>query len=240
MRIAIIPARGGSKRIPRKNIKEFYGIPVMAYAIAAAQASQCFDSVVVSTDDLEIEAIATRYGANVHRRSPENSSDMAGTVPVLLEVLEECSLIMDDICCIYPCNPFLTGEKLMEGLEMHLTAKADSTFPVVKYSYPPQRALKIVDGQADMIQPEHYHSRSQDLDPIYHDAGQFYWLNAEALLRQQRLFMAQSSPLIYPETEVQDIDTLEDWTLAEVKYQLWRNNTKSLLSGQETKVPLAL
>jgi N-acylneuraminate cytidylyltransferase len=229
MRLAIIPARGGSKRIPRKNIKEFDGNPVIAYAIVAAEASKCFDDIVVSTDDPEIAAIAAKYGAKSHRRSKENSSDTAGTVPVLLEVLQKYeSYLPTDICCIYPCNPFLTGEKIALALVQHYAKRADSTFPVVKYSYPPQRGLKIANGRAQMLQPEHYPTRSQDLEPIYHDAGQFYWLNVEELQTQKKLFMERSTPLITSEMEAQDIDTIEDWHLAEVKYQLWRNNSQFL------------
>lgn len=238
MTVAIIPARGGSKRIPRKNIKAFDGKPIIAYAIAAAHEADCFSDIIVSTDDHEIAEIALRWGAGAHKRSDENSSDTAGTVPVLLEVLENFEDI-EDICCIYPCNPFLTGEKLSDGLAQHWGTLADSTFPVVKYSYPPQRALRINDGQVQMLHPEYYPARSQDLEPIYHDAGSFYWLNVNALKTQQKLFMAKSTPLIYPESEVQDIDTVEDWNLAEVKYQLWRNHSQSSLSGPETRVPLA-
>ena len=241
MKIAIIPARGGSKRIPRKNIKDFFGKPVIAYAIDAALASDCFDEVIVSTDDAEIADIAILYGASVpFMRSTENASDTAGTVPVLLEVLGLKPADYTTICCIYPCNPFLTSEKVQEGLIKHLETGADSTFPVVAYSYPPQRALRIANGNAKMLHPQHYPTRSQDLEKIYHDAGQFYWLNVKAVKEQQKLFMAKSTPLIYRETEVQDIDTLEDWTLAEVKYQLWRNNSQSLSLGQAPKAQASI
>lgn len=238
MRLAIIPARGGSKRIPRKNIKEFAGIPIIGYAILAARDAG-FDDVMVSTDDAEIADIALHFGASVpFKRSEKNSSDSAGTVPVLLEVLEWYEkthfVTFSDICCIYPCNPFLTTRKLLHGLGRHDTSGAESTFPVVKYSYPPQRALQFNGDRFEMLWPENYSLRSQDLLPIYHDAGQFYWLNVEALQAQQKLFMEHSVPLIYPETEVQDIDTLEDWTLAEVKYQLWRNS-QCLSSEQAPK-----
>lgn len=236
MRLAIIPARGGSKRIPRKNIRLFNGRPIIAYAIEAALAAS-FDDVIVSTDDTEIAEVALRHGASVpFMRSAENASDTAGTVPVLLEVLENFSCTqISDICCIYPCNPFLTAAKLEDGLAYHIGSKADSTFPVVQYSYPIQRSLRIDYGWAEMRWPENYQARSQDLEPTYHDAGQYYWLNVEALKEQEKLFMKRSTPLIYPETEVQDIDTLEDWNLAEVKYQLWRNNSQSLSSAPETK-----
>jgi pseudaminic acid cytidylyltransferase len=232
MRIAIIPARGGSKRIPRKNIRDFNGMPIIGYAIAAARDSGCFDEVMVSTDDQEIADIARQFGASVpFMRSAKNGGDHICTVPVLLEVLSEYSRqenAFTDVCCIYPCNPFLTAAKIKDGLDKHTESRSDSTFPVVKYSYPPQRALRL-DGWGtgiEMIHPENYESRSQDLDPIFHDAGQFYWLRTMALAMQQKLFMKRSTPLIYSELEVQDIDTLEDWTLAEVKYQLWRNNSQ--------------
>jgi N-acylneuraminate cytidylyltransferase len=238
MRLAIIPARGGSKRIPRKNIKEFQGKPIIAYAIEAALASKCFDMVLVSTDDEEIKNFARANGAYTHPRSELNASDTAGTVPVLLEALDwqhkTFSIQTDEICCIYPCNPFLTAWGLWYAYTRHKKTNADSTFPVVKYSYPPQRALKITKCKAEMLHPEHYPTRSQDLEPIYHDAGQFYWLNTKALLEQQKLFMKRSTPLIYNELEAQDIDTLEDWALAEVKYQLWRNTQFSSLA-QEPK-----
>jgi N-acylneuraminate cytidylyltransferase len=242
VRLAIIPARGGSKRIPRKNIKDFQGMPIIGYAIDAARKSGCFDEVMVSTEDWEIREIAEQLGAVIpFYRSARNANDHIGTVPVLLEVLEryarEIGSSFTDVCCIYPCNPFLTAEKLKGGLDKHAKSRADSTFPVVKYSYPPQRALRL-DGWGtgiEMIHPENYESRSQDLDPIYHDAGQFYWLRTLALAEQQKLFMKRSTPLIYSELEVQDIDTLEDWTLAEVKYQLWRNNSQYLSSEQVPK-----
>lgn len=227
MKLAIIPARGGSKRIPRKNIKDFQGMPIIGYAILAA-CDAGFDDVMVSTDDAEIANVARQFGASVpFMRSSANSGDHIGTVPVLLEVLEcyskKYKVSFSDICCIYPCNPFLTTKKLQHGLDRHIKSKAESTFPVVRYSYPPQRGLMFFNTEFQMIWPENYHARSQDLQAIYHDTGQFYWLNVEALSKQKKLFMAKSTPLIYPETEVQDIDTLEDWTLAEVKYQLWRN-----------------
>lgn len=239
MKIAIIPARGGSKRIPRKNIKVFDGKPIIAYAIQAALDSNCFDQVIVSSDDREILDIAHHYGASRSGRSAKLSGDTVGTAEVLLDYMQ-WNPSFQTLCCIYPCNPFLTGQKLKDALTQHYNTRADSTFPVVRYGYPPQRALKIENGYAQMLQPEHYPTRSQDLEPIYHDAGQFYWLNTNAFSEQKKLFMTRSTALIYPETEVQDIDNVEDWTLAEVKYQLWRkNNSQSLSSARETKVPLA-
>ena len=223
MKLAIIPARGGSKRIPRKNIKKFVDHPIIGYAIIAAQCAGIFDDVIVSTDDPEIAAIAARYTIKLHWRSEVNSSDTAGTVPVLLEVLAHYPQALD-ICCIYPCNPFLTGKKLRSAYYGHIETNANSTFPVVRYGYPPQRALGITNGCAEMLHPENYSARSQDLEPVYHDAGQFYWLNVEALRQQEKLFMARSTPIITSELEAQDIDNIEDWTLAEVKYQLWRKN----------------
>jgi N-acylneuraminate cytidylyltransferase len=234
IRIAIIPARGGSKRIPRKNIKEFDGKPMLAYSIEAAKSSRCFDYVFVSSDDAEILQIARTHGAIPAVRSEDLSGDMVGTVEVLLDFLQGFRGA-ETVCCIYPCNPFLTGEKLQNGLAQHLATGADSTFPVLQYSYPPQRALKIQNGMAEMLQPEHYPTRSQDLEPIYHDAGQFYWLNVDALQAQQKLFMAKSTPLITSEMEAQDIDTVEDWHLAEVKYQLWRKNSQCSLLEPERK-----
>jgi len=240
VKLAIIPARGGSKRIPRKNIKEFDGKPIIAFAIQAALESGCFDTVMVSTDDAEISVIARFLGAEVpFMRSAQMSGDGVGTVPVLLDVLEKYrqqGKAFSDICCIYPCNPFLTAEKLAKGLDKHIKSKASSTFPVVAYSYPIWRSLRFNGFRFEMLWPENYHARSQDLGTVYHDAGQFYWLNPLDLAKERKLFMDRSEPLIYSELEVQDIDTLEDWALAEVKYQLWRNSQSSL-SAQASKGP---
>jgi N-acylneuraminate cytidylyltransferase len=222
--VAIIPARGGSKRIPRKNIKDFLGKPIISYSIEAALGSGVFDEVMVSTDDREIADISVKCGAKVpFLRSPEMSTDMAMTVPVLIEVLNEYGKLWQNFeycCCIYPCAPFITAERLREGMTMLISRKADSVLPVVKFSYPPMRGL-IMDGdKLQMKFPENYNVRSQDLEPIYHDAGQFYCLEIEALLREGKLFCQNTLAIQLSEMEVQDIDDIDDWKMAELKYKM--------------------
>jgi len=205
--IAIIPARGGSKRIPRKNIKDFFGKPIIAYSIEAALNSGVFDEVMVSTDDIEIAEIAKKYGAKIpFFRSSELSNDMAMTAPVLVEVLNEYKKLGNEFeygCCIYPCAPFINPEKLKEGLESMKEKKVDNAVPVVQFSYPIQRAL-----------------RSQDLMPTYHDIGQYYCFKIESFLAEPTLFSKNTVPIITPESQVQDIDTEEDWEIAEIKYKM--------------------
>jgi N-acylneuraminate cytidylyltransferase len=225
--IAIIPARGGSKRIPRKNIKNFSGKPIIAYSIKAAIESGVFDEIIVSTDDQEIADIAIKYGAKVpFFRSQEMSNDMAMTVPVLIEVLnkyEKKRQVFEYCCCIYPCTPFINLHRIRDGMDLLVSKNADSVFPVVRFSYPPLRGLVIRNDNLQMLFPENYNVRSQDLEPIYHDAGQFYCLNVDSLRREQRLFSKKSLPIILPEIEVQDIDTIEDWEIAELKYKILKN-----------------
>jgi N-acylneuraminate cytidylyltransferase len=222
--IVIIPARGGSKRIPKKNIKGFLGTPIIAYSIKAALESKIFNEIMVSTDDEEIAKIAKKYGANIpFYRSKALSSDEAMTAPVLLEVLDEYVKMgqdFDNVCCLYPCAPFITSKHLMEGMDMLIASDVDAVVPVVKFSYPPQRCLVIRDGKIVMLHPENYNIRSQDLEPYYHDIGQFYCIKPSALRSEKRLFCERTLPLVLPESEVQDIDTIEDWKIAEIKYQL--------------------
>ncbi len=222
--IAIIPARGGSKRIPRKNIKDFFGKPIIAYSIEAAIKSGVFDEIMVSTDDVEIAEIAKKYGAKVpFFRSLELSNDMAMTAPVLINALEEYKKIGQEFdygCCIYPCAPFIDSNKLKSGLETMLNKKATSAIPVVKYSYPIQRALTIKDGTLSMILPENMNVRSQDLEPTYHDVGQYYWFEIESFIKNPVLFSKNTVAIITPESEVQDIDTEDDWEIAEMKYKI--------------------
>lgn len=222
--IAIIPARGGSKRIPRKNIKEFLGKPIIAYSIEAALESKIFDVVMVSTDDGEIAEIARKYGAKVpFLRSAEASTDFATTAAVLIEVLDgyaKTGLNFSYVCCIYPCAPFVTVNRLKQGMKGLIENNADSVLPVVKFSYPPQRCVVIREGKAVMLHPENYNARSQDLEPLYHDAGQFYFYKTEALLTSGRLTYENTIPLILSDIEVQDIDTIGDWTAAEIKYRI--------------------
>jgi pseudaminic acid cytidylyltransferase len=222
--VAIITARGGSKRIPRKNIKLFLDYPIIKYSIEAAIASNCFEEVMVSTDDQEIAEIAKKYGANVpFVRSVQMSNDYAPTADVIQEVLNEYekrNMVFDFFCCIYPTAPFITAKKLREAIQLLKDKEADSVVPVVRFGYPIQRAFKIVDNQLQMICPENLNMRSQDLMPAYHDAGQFYVMKTASFNEQKKLFARNTAPLIVPETEVQDIDTLEDWHIAEMKYKI--------------------
>lgn len=223
-RIAIITARGGSKRIPRKNIKEFCGKPILAYSIDAALKSKLFDEVMVSTDDEEIANIAKFYGASVpFMRSEETSSDFATTEDVLEEVLSEYKKNgqeFSDVCCIYPTAPFVTFEKLVNAKKLlDENASADSVLPVVQYSFPPQRGLIIKNNSLSYMNPENALKRSQDLEPIYHDCGQFYYCKKESLLKYHNVIGKNTLPIIVSELEVQDIDNLSDWVIAEIKYK---------------------
>ncbi len=227
-KIAIITARGGSKRIPRKNIKHFCGKPILAYSIQAALQAGVFDCVMVSTDDREIAEIAKQYGAEVpFFRSAETANDFATTAQVIEEVLAEYEKMgkkFDVVCCIYPTAPFITGERLREAVEQLETTGADSVLPVVRFSFPPQRGVIVKDGYLNFKWPEYCNARSQDLEPFYHDVGQFYCLNGESFTRQGALVMEKTVPLILSEMEIQDIDTEEDWKLAELKYRLLQEN----------------
>lgn len=228
--IAIITARGGSKRIPRKNIKEFCGKPILAYSIEAAIQSGVFDTVMVSTDDREIADIAVKYGAEVpFLRSEKTANDFATTTDVLFEVLDEYEKRGEHYevgCCIYPTAPFVTGEKLREGVEALTNSGADTLIPVVPFSYPPQRAMVIRDGQLLFRQPEYLVSRSQDLETHYHDAGQFYLFYTESYRKNGNLLLGKILPLLVSELEVQDIDNLTDWEIAEMKYRLMMQNRR--------------
>ncbi|MCR5753626.1 MAG: pseudaminic acid cytidylyltransferase [Acetatifactor sp.] len=223
-KLAIITARGGSKRIPRKNIKEFCGKPILAYSIEAALASGIFDEVMVSTDDDEIAEIAEKYGASVpFRRSEQTSNDYATTNDVLLEVLaeyEKRGKEFDMACCIYPTAPFVTAEKLAGAVKRLEESDADTIIPVVAFSYPPQRAMVVKDGRLVFKNPQYLDSRSQDLEPHYHDVGQFYVFRTEAFRRNRKLMVGNILPWIVSELEVQDIDNQTDWEIAQMKYRL--------------------
>lgn len=222
--LAVITARGGSKRIPRKNIREFCGKPIIAYSIEAALKSEIFDEVMVSTDDDEIKTIAVEYGAKVpFTRSEKTSNDYAATHEVLLEVLDEYKkrdIYFENICCIYPTAPFVDAEKLIKSYEILNKSNVDLVYPIVPYSFPPQRAVKLIDGHAVFIHPENMFVRSQDLEIIYHDCGQFYFMKIVALEREKKLILEKNLPIIVDELEMQDIDNIEDWKLAELKYKL--------------------
>ncbi len=221
--LAIIPARGGSKRIPRKNIKTFLGKPIIVYSIEAALKSNLFDEVMVSTDDEEIAKIAKEYGAKVpFLRSNKNANDFATTFDVIEEVLlnyKEEDKEFENTCCIYPCAPFISVKKLAEAFQK--LQNFDSVFPVVKYGFPIQRALrKSKDDGIVFFQPEFELSRSQDLLPTYHDAGQFYWFKTSKLIINKRIMSKKTGCVVLSEMDVQDIDTETDWKLAEIKYKL--------------------
>ena len=223
-KLCIIPARGGSKRIPRKNIKPFMGKPIIAYSIEAALNSGVFDEVMVSTDDEEIAEVARQYGASVpFLRSAETSNDYATTVDVLLEVVnkyKEQGKNFDTICCLYSTAPFVTPERLKEA-SSEINDTIDACFTIVQYSYPIQRSLRINENNCvEMKFPEHLKSRTQDLEKVYHDAGQFYFVKTESLIQEKTVWCKRTAPLILSELEVQDLDTLTDWQLAEMKYQL--------------------
>jgi pseudaminic acid cytidylyltransferase len=226
--IAVIPARGGSKRIPGKNKKIFGGKPMITWSIEAAVTSRLFDQVVVSTDDREIAEIAQEYGAVCPFERPEHlSDDHTPTLPVVrhaietIEAQQQAKLKL--VCCIYATAPFLQAPSLIEG---HSCLKQNTTldfaFSVTSYAFPIQRALYVEPkvGTVKMFQPEHANSRSQDLREAYHDAGQFYWGRRDAYISCENIFAANSAPVILPRSQVQDIDTTEDWDCAEQLYHL--------------------
>ena len=226
--IAIIPARGGSKRIPKKNIRSFYGFPVIMYSIEAALNSGCFSEVMVSTDDDEIAEVARRFGARVpFKRSALNSNDQASTADVLLEVIsqyKDAGKVWDFFCCLYPAAPLITPQKIKKGYQLMIESGADSLIPVVKFSYPIQRALSVEKGRLFRVEPKYSESRSQDLPARYHDAGQFYWAKTSSFLTEKQLLMKNTVPMEVLETEVQDIDNEMDWQIAELKDQLMMRN----------------
>ena len=223
-KIAIITARGGSKRIPRKNIKDFLGKPILAYSIEAALQSDLFDEVMVSTDDEEIADIARKYGAQVpFYRSSETANDFATTNDVLLEVLQEYEKIgknFDIGVCIYPTAPFVNSTKLQEAVEKLENSDADTLIPVVAFSYPPQRAMVVEDNRLVFKYPQYLDSRSQDLQPHYHDVGQFYVFRTASFQVNKKLMVGNILPLEVSELEVQDIDNETDWEIAQMKYRI--------------------
>lgn len=224
-RLCIIPARGGSKRIPRKNIKHFLGKPIIAYSIEAALNSKLFDVVMVSTDDLEIAEIAKRHGAEVpFLRSEVNSSDFATTFDVINEVISyylEVGMDFEYTCCIYSCAPFVSEIKLQESYNLLVEKGFDSVFPVLAFGFPIQRALKIdTNHKTTFFKPEYSFSRTQDLEKSYHDAGQFYWLNTKRCIQERALLTNNTGSIVISELEGQDIDSEVDWRLAEMKFEL--------------------
>ncbi len=226
MKLAVIPARGGSKRIPGKNIRLFSGKPLINYSIEAAINSQLFDKVIVSTDSEEIKALSISLGAEVPFLRPEHlSNDVVGTRPVTNHAIEYCREHFFDpehVCCIYATAPFLEQSYLKKGLEaLEANKQLDFAFSVTTFPFPVQRALlKDADGVKPMM-PEFINKRSQDLEEVYHDAGQFYWGTGEAWLSSKVVFSANSYPVVLPRHLVQDIDTQEDWIRAELMYRAY-------------------
>ena len=224
MRIAIIPARGGSKRIPRKNIKLFCGKPMIAYAIEVALATQLFDKVIVSTEDEEIAAIANQWGAETPFLRPKAlADDYTITNDVIKHAIEYFLAQGDEIdyvCCIYATTPFLQPEYVQQGYQQLQEKDCSYAFSVTTFPFPVQRAVRLLsNGRIDAVWPENMFKRSQDLEELYHDAGQFYWGTAEAFLQEHVLFSEKSVPVVLPRYLVQDIDTPEDWDRASFMYQ---------------------
>lgn len=225
MKLCVIPARGGSKRIPRKNIKEFCGQPMISYSIKAALASECFDQVIVSTDDGEIAKVAKSFGATVPFFRPEElSDDHTGTAVVIkhaIEWFEQNGHMPTEVCCLYATAPFVQASSIQQSYMQMQNEYAEFCFSVTSFAFPIQRAIKINSHQrVEMFSPENFAKRSQDLDEVYHDAGQFYWGAANAWKQQKTIFSDITSPYILPRYLVQDIDTDEDWQRAELMYQV--------------------
>jgi N-acylneuraminate cytidylyltransferase len=224
VKIAVIPARGGSKRIPRKNIRPFCGKPIIAYSIAAAKESALFDEVVVSTDDEEIAALARDFGATTPFMRPKLiADDFTGTNAVVKHAISwfaEQGSAVAHACCIYATAPLIQSRFIRESYERLSASDAAFAFSVTDYAFPIQRALRVTaDGRVEALHPEHRMTRSQDLEPAYHDAGQFYWGTAEAFLDDVPLFSSRSLGVILPRLLVQDIDTPEDWEQAEAMFR---------------------
>ena len=225
MNICVIPARAGSRRIPRKNIKEFNGKPIIAYSIEAALKSNCFSQVIVSTDDDEISDVAKKYGAYVpFVRPDELSNDYVGTIPVIkhtIEWMEDNNNYIENVCCLYATAPFIQSKIISKAYQQLKNSSADYWFRVTSFAFPIQRAFRIgQDNKVDMFYPEHFNTRSQDLEEACHDAGQFYWGKAQAFKAELPLFSEVATPYVLPRYLVQDIDTMEDWIRAEVMYRV--------------------
>lgn len=224
MRLAVIPARGGSKRIPRKNVRPFCGKPIIAWSIEAALASGCFDRVIVSTDDAEIAQVARDAGAEVPFMRPASlSDDHTGTLPVVRHAIDwqtSSGEAPSQVCCLYATAPFIGADDLRRGLEVLERSGSDFAFSVTRYPFAIQRALRVdAAGRVAMFSPEHFNTRSQDLEEAYHDAGQFYWGLAAAWRSADTLFGAASTAVVLPAHRVQDIDTLDDWVRAELMFK---------------------
>lgn len=223
MRLAVIPARGGSKRIPRKNIKRFGNKPMIAWSIESALQSACFDRIIVSTDDAEIADVARAFGAEVPFIRPARlADDHTGTIPVIAHAIAwqaAHGTAAQQVCCIYATAPFLQAASLQQGLTTLRESGADYAFSVTSYAFPIERAIRITpESRIAMLHPEQFNTRSQDLEEVWHDAGQFYWGRAEAWLQGKPLFCPDAAPVVLPRHRVQDIDTPEDWVRAELMF----------------------
>jgi pseudaminic acid cytidylyltransferase len=227
VRVAVIPARGGSKRIPLKNVKVFSGKPMIAWSIEAARQSGCFDRIIISTDTPEIADVARQFGAEVpFLRPAELSDDYTGTTAVMrhaIEWLGERGQAPVQICCLYATAPFVSAADIRRGLAILESTGSSYAFTVTSYPFPIQRAIRISQqGRVEMLAPEQFNTRSQDLEEAFHDAGQFYWGTAEAWLGEKVIFGPDSAPVLLPRHRVQDIDTMEDWRRAELMFQAWK------------------
>lgn len=225
--VAIIPARGGSKRIPRKVVRPFLGKPILLYSLEAALAWGLFDEVMVSTDDEAIADLARQHGASVpFLRSAQTADDYATTVDVLLEVLDQYAMqgrSFDALCCLYPTAPFVSPQLLTDTYRMLTDKSVDVVYPVQRFSFPPQRAFRLNDGLLNWAQPDTFLKRSQDLEPMYHDAGQLYWFDARQLQTTRQLAGLTAGGVVIDEMHAHDIDTETDWQVAEFKYRLLHN-----------------
>lgn len=227
MNLAVIPARGGSKRIPRKNIKHFCGKPIIAWSIKAAKESGCFDKIIVSTDDDEIANVAREWGADIPFCRPEElSDDYTGTIPVIHHATEwfaQRGQKFDKVCCIYATAPFVTAGDLQKGHDILTSEGCDFAFSVTSFAFPIQRAIRITKtNRVEMFYPEYFDTRSQDLEEAWHDAGQFYWGKSSAWQQEKSLFSLDATPVPIPRHRVQDIDTTDDWVRAEWLFKAWQ------------------
>ena len=224
MNLCVIPARGGSKRIPKKNIKNFCGKPIIAWSIEQAIKSKCFDKIIVSTDDKDIAKIAKSYGAEIPFVRPKKlSDDFTGTTPVIAHAIKwyiKKNYNPSYVCCIYAAAPFISLSDLKKGLEILKKNRCDYVFPIINYSYPIQRSFKIKkNNRLKMFNPEYFNYRSQDLEEAFHDAGQFYWGKKNSWLQNRVIVSERASPIILPRSRALDIDTMEDWKIAETMFK---------------------
>lgn len=233
MKLAVIPARGGSRRIPRKNIKNFGGLPMIAWSIQAAIKSKCFDRIIVSTDDAEIAEIAVEQGADVPFVRPSSlSDDYATTIPVIAHAINWQNghgEHVSEACCLYATAPFVQADDLQRGLRVLQSTELDYAFPITTYPFPIQRAIRITaDQRVEMFQPAYLNTRSQDLEEAWHDAGQFYWGKAEAWQLHKPIYGPRTATLTLPRHRVQDIDTPEDWERAELIFECLKTTMEDL------------